>query len=232
MKKSKPSKKKTVRFISNKKPIQAFEAELKKVYLTKLGIQVVVKKIASNGVQVIPEFSSKVLVVKRSSFLFPCPLKKVRKKTLTHFKFCLEQSDKKPATHNVSRTKGLADLKEVLTSPSVVEEAPSPKQVRRGPKGPRNGSVSSVVDPLLLAGTHTRQQISMILGESEIGKTLTNRDMGWYTGYRIAVLKEKGYSFEQSEVGTIRLFKTNLTKISDRIGSFTGTLFSREKITP
>lgn len=214
MKKFKQTKKKTT---TKSKPMPASRSKVGRMYLTKLGVPVKVKKITSRGVEVILTLVNKPLTLKTNTLLNPYEKSKVKKTSV------MKRVSKKKSHHN---------LKTLLSTPSVVEETPSPKQVRRGPKGPRSGSVSSVVDPLLLAGTHTRQQICIVLGESEIGKTLTNRDMSWYAGYRIAVLKEKGYSFEQSETGNIRLFKTNLTKISDKIESFTGTLFSRDKVTP
>lgn len=227
----KPAKsKKQVRPILKKKSIQAFEAQIKKIYMTKLGVHVIVKKIASNGVQVVPEFSSKTLVVKRSSLLFISPIKKMRKKTLSHFKACVQQWGEADANKNSSipAPAPTYTVRPFLLATSL--NTPSPTQVRRGPKGPRNVSVSSIVDPMLFSGIYTRPQISTALGESEIGKTLSNRDMGWYTGYRIAVLKEKGYSFEQKEDATIRLFKTNLMKISDKIDSVKDAIFFRDKI--
>lgn len=209
MKKSKNLKKakKASKPIRTVKFIQASEAKPKTVYLTKLGICVLVKKVSNNGVQIVPEFSSKTLIMKKSDPLFFCPKKRIRRKAQIHFKACLDQWKKQA----LSGTEELAIPQDEPTQSLPVTETHSATQARRGPKGPRSTSVSSIVDPMLLGGSFTRPEICVILGQSEIGATLRNRDMGWYVGYRIAVLKERGFLFEQNESGIIKMSKIELT---------------------
>lgn len=197
---------KKIKSKSQVKSVLAFSAEIGKVYLTKLGVQVLIKKIASNGVQVIPQFSTKTLVVKRNCLLFSCPRKRISKKTAVHFKNCFERSKEEALSKNIERTEkvALSPIQDTLSD--TPPQSPSPTQVHRGPKGPRHLSVTNVVDPMLLAGIYTRQQINVALGESEVGKSLANRDMGWYTAYRISVLKEKGYLFEKLQNDIIRIY--------------------------
>lgn len=213
MKKQKksPSKKKTSK---QKAPILASTSIEGKVYLTKLGILVLVKKITVNGVQVIPEFANKILVVKKDSLLFSIGKRKVSKKTKIHFQAHLkrwrEDLKRNVIDVNIEKPSALALPQNSITLRAVDQDLAEPlsaKQPKRGPKGPRRLSVGGVVDPMLFAGIYTRPQMSEILRESEIGKTLSNPDLGWYIGYRIAVLKERGYTHEQSEDGVVKIFK-------------------------
>lgn len=206
MKKLRSSKKKSVP-TSKLKSIVASSAQIGKIYLTKLGVQVIVKKIALNGVQVVPEFASKTLVVKKDSLLFTCPSKRITKKNKLHFKSCREKWKEESISENSTKTQGLAAPSVQPSNDQGVEESPSPTQVRRGPKGPRKLSVTNVVDPMLFAGIYTREQMIEALAKSEVGQTLTNKDYGWYVAYRIAVLKEKGYTVDKLENGLIKASK-------------------------
>lgn len=180
--------------------VWAFAAEIGKIYISRQGVHLIVKKITPHGVQVVPEFTTKIMILKRRSEIFPCNRKKLRAKTLLHFKSCVEGWKGESILTSASETAPNA-------SPAIVNDfqaqalppiqTPNLTQNNRGPKGPRSLSVTSVVDPMLFSGLYTRQQINVALGASEIGKTLSNRDMGWYTAYRISVLKEKGYVLEK-----------------------------------
>lgn len=193
--------------MTKKKSIDALNAQIGKIYKTKLGILVIVKKICSNGVQVVPQFSSKTLVIKKKALLFPPNRKDIKKKVLLHFKQCRERWEDQLIAENSERTEKVAIVQARSSQRGEPTKAPCPTQVRRGPKGPRGLSVTSIVDPMLFSGNHTRQQIILTLTQSEIGKTLTNKDFGWYVSYRVAVLKERGYVFEKFENEAIKLSK-------------------------
>lgn len=202
MKKSRPKKKKVV---SKKKSIPAHQARVGKIYLTKMCIPIKIKKITSKGVEVMLTLVNKPLMLKRNTPLFEYEKSRVKKTTV------LRRLRSKNSTR-------LANLKGLIQKPSAIELPAEQRQVRRGPKGPRSQSVSSIVDPMLTAGAYTRQQICVELGKSDIGKVLSNRDMNWYVGDRIAVLKKRSYNFEQHEDGTVKLFKPTWNLIREKIG--------------
>lgn len=203
---------------SKKKSIPAYQSKVGGVYLTRQRIPVRIKKVTSRSVEVILTLLNKPLTMKRSTLLFVYDKTKVKKSTILRRlsgKRIVSKNSSRPALATVQTTQH-------TVAPVLVME-PSAKQVQRGPKGPRSQSVTSVVDPMLFAAIYTRIQINEALDQSEIGKTLANRDMGWYVAYRISVLKEKGFTFEQSETGILKVFKAevspNLTpeKIEEKI---------------
>lgn len=183
---------------SKKKSMSAHQARVGVMYLTRQGIPVKIKKLTSRGVEVILTLLKKSMMLKRSTLLFPYDKSKVKKSTILHRLSAKKKTSTlaRPAIQTSTRAKSLA-----------IRQTLSPTQAQRGPKGPRSSSVSSVVDPMLFAAMYTREQINTALAQSEIGKTLANRDMGWYTAYRIAVLKERGYVFEQLPTGALKVCK-------------------------
>lgn len=184
--------------MTTKKPIQASESVEGKIYATKLGVPVLVKKIGSSGVQIVTAFSDKLLTVKKNSPLFFCPKKKLTKKVLRHF-------------NEFRRESRLTSASKLVPAKTLSKhKAPRAAPARRGPKGPQGESVRAILDPLLIAGVYTMRQMADKLSEAPISKLLANKDLRWYVSDRMYGLKKTGYTIEKLESGAIRATRTVL----------------------
>lgn len=188
--------------MTRKKSILASAAVEGKIYLSKLGILMLIKKIKSNGVQVIPEFSGKTLVIKRDSPLFFVDKKSIKKKAKEHFEFQLKRIRENSPSNAVRK-----EISRALTLRLRRRKAPSGGPCRRGPKGPQSESVRSTVDPWLFEGNYTIREMADKLAEAPVAASLRNKDLRWYISDRMCTLRKKGYTVQKLEGRIVHVIK-------------------------
>lgn len=194
-----------------KKSILASKAAEGKIYLTKSGVAVLVKKIRPTGVQVILEFTDKTLSLKSSTLLFVVNKKKLKKKVVEHFKKLTQETHLTPVLKKFikAQIKHPSNRKAPSAGPRRQSQGPH----KRGPKGPQAESVRSIVDPLLFEGTYTIAQMAAKLAEAPISKLLRNKDLRWYISGQMCILKKAGHLVEKLDGGIVRVTRSGPPKV-------------------
>jgi hypothetical protein len=72
----------------------------------------------------------------------------------------------------------------------------------------RKGSISAVMDPLLLEGGRTVQEIAAEVA-SRVGSAVEGKKLVNYVRVRLTTLSKKGYTVEKSEGKKVRLVKNS-----------------------